>query len=1064
MNHDDMNLLIEGNLISRAQRCDRLAGAMKFKELMRVRYRFVKLLPTLIALASLLASTMSASAQVTVFNDNFSSGSTVNSLSPIAPTANSTSYEVIASKSWSPNPSTLTSSDLKFGIVSTSGGGVDLQALFATTPVELLAAGNYVELTVVFTATAGVLTTDTQLGVGLFNASGVAPWGGGLNNSANNTNFNAATGGAQNWQGYLAQFGYPGGVSGNSQFSFRPAQVNGDNRNQITDVNGSTIYGFQNSTTIGSSSAGPNVSLTVGGRYTKVVNITRLGDGSLQLTASLYTNNTSGALLTSISATTSTSPTTTTFDAFSIGWRSKANAASTMDLRSVKVVKFIQSPCVSAQFVNTTPMLIGQTNSFVNISLPTNATADGPLTVDLVSTNPAVAYPTGSPGGTRTLTFLQNSPYSSTNVSITSVAAGTTQFYLTNATPPACIASPSASSVINVISNAPPPPTPLAFPGAEGFGANATGGRGGDVYYVTNLNDSGSGSLRNGITSASGPRTIVFAVSGNILLQSILTINKPNITIAGQTAPGDGICLRDYSLNIGGTHDTIVRCLRLRRGDVIVRATGQPTGSTGLDTVSIDDSSNVIFDHCSLSWSCDEIFGIVQNQNVTVQWCTIFEPLGDPVLHPYGASHAYGLNCSATTLSIHHNLVARYVFRGPQFEPNDAVAGQGYENWMEAVNNVLYDYSSSGSRYRSGVEVGVSTIPFRFHFLNNFYIRGPGHSGAPEIEVDTQYASVNTIKVHVKGNIGPSRLNDSADEWAGVWTQTDIPIRSAAADVQSQMSDVPLFTPPVPVTTTVASNAYKQVISFAGYNNVRDSVDVRAISNVLNRVYGSYLHSQSEVGGWPDLFTYNAPTDIDRDGMPDYWETANGMNPAVANNNHTNADGYTDLEQYLSWLAGLHAVGSANGFVDVNLGSYIAGMASNATCTVSNPTNGTVTLLGDGRTARFTPTPDFYGRTGFRFVATDALAGGNLTNTVALLITPQPRFVNVSASGGQVVMSGSGGVTNGNYFLLTTTNVTLPAASWSRIATNQFTASGSFNLTNILNPNMPQTFYRLQLP
>ena len=609
-----------------------------------------------------------------------------------------------------------------------------------------------------------------------------------------------------------------------------------------------------------------------------------------------------------------------------------------------------------------------------------------------------------------------------------------------------------------------PPPPPRAFPGAEGFGAYTKGGRGGDVYYVTNLNDSGPGSLRNGISSAAGPRTIVFAVSGNILLKSILYLNKPNLTIAGQTAPGDGICLRDYSLNIANTHDIIVRGLRLRRGDVVVRATGQPTSSVGLDTVSIDDSSNVIFDHCSLSWSCDEIFGIVQNQNVTVQWCIISEPLGDPLLHPYGASHAYGLNCSATTLSVHHNLVARYVFRGPQFEPNDAVSGQGYENWKEAVNNVLFDYSSSGSRYRSGVEVGVGNIPFRFHFINNFYIRSSSHPGAPEIEVDTQYGSTNTIKVHVKGNIGPSRAYDGEDEWRGVWTENDTLIRYAAPGVQSQMSDVPLFTPPVPVTATTASNAYKQVIGLAGYNTVRDAVDTRVISNVVNRVFGSYLHSQSEVGGWPALNTYNVPTDTDRDGMPDYWEIANGLNPNVANNNHLNTDGYTDLEQYLNWLAGLHTVGAANGFVDVNLGSYIAGMASNATCAVSNPTNGTVLLLSDGRTARFTPATDFFGRASFRFVASDTLAGGGMTNTVELLITPRPRFVSINLTGGTVILSGSGGAPNVLYQLLCSTNAALAWPLWTRVATNQFDSLGNFTVTNTPDPGAVQSFYRLVQP
>jgi hypothetical protein len=589
------------------------------------------------------------------------------------------------------------------------------------------------------------------------------------------------------------------------------------------------------------------------------------------------------------------------------------------------------------------------------------------------------------------------------------------------------------------------------------------------VYHVTNLNDSGAGSLRNGILTAIGPRTIVFGISGNILLQSTLNLDKPNITIAGQTAPGDGICLRDYSLNVRNTHDIVVRGLRVRRGDVIVRATGQPSTSAGLDTVSIDDSSNVIFDHCSLSWSCDEIFGIVQNQNVTVQWCIIAEPLGDPntLIHPYGANHAYGMNCSATTLSIHHNLIAKYVIRGPQFEANDAVTGQGYEVWKEAINNVLFDYRNSGSRYRTGVETGAGNVPFRFHFIKNLYLRNPTRTGAQEIEVLTNFGVTNTVKVHVAGNIGPNRPNDTLDQWSLVRLDSgDTPIRQASAPITNQMSDVPLFSVPAPVTQHSASNAYKQVLSAAGCNGVRDAVDLRILTDVLQRRYTNFLTSQSEVGGWPALNTYNVPTDSDRDGMPDYWETALAMNPLVGNNNHLNPDGYTDLEHYLNWLAGLHAVGPANSFVDVNLRAFTLGVASNATYAVANATNGSVTLLGDGRTARFTPTAGFFGRSSFAFTAVDALAGGGVTNTVSLLITPQPepRFVNSTVAAGKVVLAGIGGLPAGVYVVLATTNLHTPTMNWLRLSTNQFTASGNFMLTNTPPANSTQWFYRLQLP
>jgi hypothetical protein len=501
-----------------------------------------------------------------------------------------------------------------------------------------------------------------------------------------------------------------------------------------------------------------------------------------------------------------------------------------------------------------------------------------------------------------------------------------------------------------------------------------------------------------------------------------------------------------------------------------VRAAGRPAGSAGLDTVSIDDASNVIFDHCSLSWSCDEIFGIVQNENVTVQWCIISEPLGDPLslIHPYGTNHAFGMNCSATTLSVHHNLIAKYVIRGPQFEANDAVAGQGYEVWKEAVNNVLFDYRNSGSRYRTGVEEGAGDIPFRFHFINNLYLRNPSRTSAQEIEALTNFGVTNSVKIHVSGNIGPSRPNDTMDQWALVKLDSgDTPIRQAAANIQTQMSDVFLFTPPVPVTLHNASNAYKQVISLAGCNQVRDAVDLRVLTDVLQRRYRDFLTSQSEVGGWPALNTYDVPVDTDRDGMPDYWETSLGLNPDVANNNHTNSDGYTDLEHYLNWRCGLRAVGTANTFVDVSLRAFTLGMASNATYSVSNPTNGAVMILADGRTARFTPAPGFLGRASFRFTATDMLAGGGMTNVVDLLITPaapRPRFLTPTTSEGALILNGEGGDPGKPYYLLSSTNVASPEEDWTRVATNHFDPAGKFTVTNTPAAGTDQSFYRLIQP
>lgn len=405
-----------------------------------------------LAFGFLLTVPLAALSQTTVFDDTLSNGSTINSTNPTPPTANATSYEEIASKAWSPNPPTLAAGDLKFGIGSTSGGGDEIQALFTTSPVALQTAGQYIQVTATFTATEGILTTDTQLGLGLYNANQVLPWAGGLNNAANDSagSTNAITGGAQNWVGTFPQIAWQGtGADMNSDFANRPAQTNPDNRNQVAAVNGSSIYGFQNGSTFSSLSAS-NVNLTAGSQYAEVVTYTLLASGGLQINAAIYAGSPSGTFLTSIAGTNAT-PLATTFDGFSMGFRSKNGASPTIvDLNSLQIVTTAPysggggGPTCIGQSVTYSSIVVGQTNDSVTVTLPSGSTASGPLSVDLVSSDPAVAYVNSAPGGKLTLTFPQNS-YLSTNVAIVAPESGSSLFYITNATDGACI-NPSATS------------------------------------------------------------------------------------------------------------------------------------------------------------------------------------------------------------------------------------------------------------------------------------------------------------------------------------------------------------------------------------------------------------------------------------------------------------------------------------------------------------------------------------------------------------------------------------------------------------------------------------------
>lgn len=422
----------------------------------------------------------------------------------------------------------------------------------------------------------------------------------------------------------------------------------------------------------------------------------------------------------------------------------------------------------------------------------------------------------------------------------------------------------------------------LAFPGAQGFGAYSRGGRGGDVYTVTNLDDSGSGSLRFGIESAKGPRTIVFAISGLIKLKSDLVVNHDCITIAGQTAPGDGICLRDGSLAINA-NNIIVRYIRSRLG----AEAGKET-----DAISITGGHNIIMDHCSASWSVDECFSCSTGQarridSVTVQWSIIAEALNNSIhskgAHGYGALIRGGYGARYT---YNHNLFAHNFSRNPRpgnYDYNNSRRDpDGLQ--FDFRNNVMYNWGGS----RPGYDADTASV-CRYNYVGNYGKPGPNSDKTGH----AYNASSKYFRAYYSGNFFFGRIPD--DQWSLVnfgdkWT---------ASQIAAYKQTVPF--PTGPMVTESALDAFKNVMARAGASLVRDVVDKRVVKEVQDGT-GSIINNEKEVGGWPVYKTYNVLKDTDLDGMPDKWETKNKLNPKDPNdrNNDSNRDGFTNLEEYLN--------------------------------------------------------------------------------------------------------------------------------------------------------------------
>ena len=437
---------------------------------------------------------------------------------------------------------------------------------------------------------------------------------------------------------------------------------------------------------------------------------------------------------------------------------------------------------------------------------------------------------------------------------------------------------------------------PFAFPGAEGFGQHATGGRGGKVLFVTSLEDAGPGSLRAAIMQ-SGKRYILFMVSGTIALKSNLNIINDDITIAGQTAPGDGICLKNYPVNISADN-VIIRFVRFRMGDEALQEG---------DAIGGRFHKNIILDHCSMSWSTDECVSLYANENTTVQWCIISESLRNSV-HDKGA-HGYGGIWGGRNASFHHNLLAHNDSRNPRLGEE---AGKAFAltDLVDLRNNVIYNWVGNSTYGGEGMNVNI---------VNCYYKPGPGTTRKERIvSIDKNKIEGTEVydrwgKFYIDGNFVEGSARATSDNWTyGVFNQ----FHSSYGTVSDADKAAMRLWEPHPinnnVTTHTAKVAYYKVLGFAGASLKQDAVDKRIIDNVRNKTFSfagsngsvnGIIDTQKDVGGWPVLESGIALHSTAGDGIPDEWKISKALDVTKGSANGRDlSTAYDNVEVYMNSL------------------------------------------------------------------------------------------------------------------------------------------------------------------
>lgn len=431
-----------------------------------------------------------------------------------------------------------------------------------------------------------------------------------------------------------------------------------------------------------------------------------------------------------------------------------------------------------------------------------------------------------------------------------------------------------------------------AFPGAEGFGAYSKGGRGGRVIEVTNLKNKGAGSL-SACIKESGPRICVFRVGGTIKLQNELKIENPYITIAGQTAPGDGITVTQQPLKIRTNH-VVIRHMRFRMGDW--PCTQDEEG----DTINIKNAQFVILDHVSASWSIDETLSIEEkddgtSRGITIQWSFITEGLNKSCLtkkengkdvvqeHAYGSLLGRQMDSDAG-ISVHHSMYAHQKSRSPKFLSDEGKPGMMHD----FRNNVIYNWSYKAAYTEDGEAPKIN-------YVGNYIKPGPNNPSKTDVEA---IACTKGDKIYASGNYIDGLGDTGWDMIRGSCEKVNNPM----VTLNQPTSWTYRFDKVPSITETNAQTAYQEVLADGGATlPKRDVVDTRIVNDVKNGT-GGIINSQNDVGGYPDMKGGTPPADTDHDGMPDEWENQYGFNPEsdADGPQDEDGDGYTNVEEYLN--------------------------------------------------------------------------------------------------------------------------------------------------------------------